>query len=160
MRNLFFKVALFILILPAIALAQNPTKWRLESDAKGKPVKKDETFKVNLKAEVEPGWHLYALDQPSGGPIATTIKIAEGIPFAISGDINSPQPKIQADPNFIIDGKALDTKYFVDRAEFGIPLKAQADANADDVAIDVRFQLCNDTFSLPPRTKPVSFSGE
>src|SRR6185503_5745952 len=30
----------------------------------------------------------------------------------------------------------------------------------DEIALDVRFQLCNDTFCLPPRTKRVSLAGE
>ena len=39
------------------------------------------------KAELDQGWHLYALDQPEGGPIATTIKVTEGKQFTIDGQI-------------------------------------------------------------------------
>lgn len=154
------KYAILLSLLSTVAFAQNPTKWTLDSDAKGKQVKKGDEAKVLLKAEVEPEWHLYALDQPAGGPIATTIKIGEGSPFEIAGNIDSPKPKIQPDPNFIVDGKTLETKFFTDRAEFSIPLKALEDISADKIAIDVRFQLCNDTFCLPPRIKRVSFAGE
>ena len=149
-----------IALLSTGAFAQNPTKWSLESDSKGKEVEKGATVSVKLNTQIEAGWHLYALDQPSGGPIATTIKMPEGSSFEISGNIHTPAPKLQPDPNFIVDGKPIETKFFADKAEFAIPLKATADAQADSIAIDVRFQLCNDTFCLPPRTKRVSFAGE
>jgi thiol:disulfide interchange protein len=152
-------ITLFLL-LAATALGQNPTKWSLESEARGRELKAGEQAKVILRAEVEPGWHLYSVDQPAGGPIPTTIKPADSGKFEISGRIETPAPKITPDPNFIIDGKPLETKYFTDRAEFRVNLKALANALSDEIAIDVRFQLCNDTFCLPPRTKRVSFAGE
>ena len=160
MRNVCPKLALVLLLMPLAAFAQNPAKWTLESEAKGASVKNGEALKATLRAEIEAGWHLYALDQPAGGPIATTIKIAEGRPFEIVGDIRSPNPKTAPDRNFIVNDKPLETKYFEDRAEFGLALKAKSDASADDLAVDVRYQLCNDTFCLPPRIKRVSFAGE
>jgi thiol:disulfide interchange protein DsbD len=45
----------------------NPVKWNLEQ----KPTQKGEIDLV-FKAKIEPGWHLYATDLPSGGPIKTT----------------------------------------------------------------------------------------
>ena len=152
-------ITLFLL-LSAAALGQNPTKWSLESEARGRELKAGEQVKVILRAEVEPGWHLYSVDQPAGGPIATTIKPADPEKFEIVGKIETPNPRITPDSNFIVDGKPLETKYFTDRGEFRVNLKALADALSDEMVLDVRFQLCNDTFCLPPRTKRISFSGE
>ncbi len=160
MRKFCPKLALLFLLLPLAALGQNPAKWTLESEVKGRGIKSGETINVTLKAEVEPGWHLYALDQPAGGPIATTIRVAEGRPFEIVGDIKSPEPKTAPDPNFIVNDKPLLTKYFELSAVFELLLKSQTRAASDDLAVDVRYQLCNDTFCLPPRTKRVSFDGE
>ncbi len=147
-------------LLPAAAFAQNPTKWVLESDAKGRPLNAGDEISVTLKAAVEPGWHLYAPDQPKGGPIATTIKPAPDTPFEIAGDITTPAPFEEPDPNFIVDGQPLNTRFFKDSAEFRMTLRAGAATNADAAAVDVRFQLCNDQFCLPPRTKRVNFAGE
>ncbi|HEX6280516.1 MAG TPA: cytochrome c biogenesis protein CcdA, partial [Pyrinomonadaceae bacterium] len=155
------KLVAFIAVLAASALAQNPTKWILESDAKGKPLKNGETITVQVKAEVEGDWHLYSLEQPKGGPIATTIKVAEGSQFEMIGNAKEvSKPKVQPDPNFIIDGKPLETKFFTESAQFTVSLRALADAAADSIALDVRFQLCNDTVCLPPRTKRVTLAGE
>jgi thiol:disulfide interchange protein len=155
------KTLLILAVLSVAAFAQNPTKWILVSDAKGKSIKSGETITVLLKAEVEGDWHLYSLEQPKGGPIATTIKVAEGGKFEIAGKIGeTPAPKMEPDPNFIIDGKPLETRFFTQAAQFTVQLKALADVATDTVALDVRFQLCNDTVCLPPRTKRVTFTGE
>ena len=159
MKRVYLTLFLLCVLLPAAGLAQNPAKWSLESEAKGKSFKTGETFKAVLKAEVEEGWHLYALDQPKGGPIATTIKVADSVPFEITDEIESPKPIIQPDPNFIVDDKPLDTKFFKDRAAFGLNLKATEEAAAEKLSVDVRFQLCDDTFCLPPKTVRVSFVG-
>lgn len=155
------KIFLILAALSVAAVAQNPTKWSIESDAKGKQLKTGETVTIQLKAEIEGDWHLYSLEQPKGGPIATTIKVTEDGQFEIHGKIGeTPAPKVQPDPNFIIDGKPLETKFFTKAAQFTVPLKALADVAGDSIALDVRFQLCNDTTCLPPRTKRVTFSGE
>ena len=154
MPKLYLKILFLILVLPVFALAQNPTKWTLESDAKGKALKASEKFKAALKAEIEDGWHLYALEQSEGGPIPTTVKVAENVPFILEGKVTTPEPITQFDPNFNID-----TKFFAKQAQFNLPLQATADAKGDDLAINVRFQLCNDTFCLPPKTLKVTFDG-
>lgn len=151
----FFRIIYIVIILlvfPVFIFAQNPAKWSLESESKGKAFKADESFKAKLKAEIEGDWHLYALEQPKGGPIATTIKPDE--PFKVNGKIESPAPITQFDPNF-----KIDTKFYKKSAEFDLPLQTTADAKADDLAVNVRFQLCNDTLCLPPKTVKVTFAG-
>jgi thiol:disulfide interchange protein len=155
-RNFYLKslLILTVLFLPAAAAAQNPVSWSLESDAKGRALKSGETFKAKLKAAIEGEWHLYAVEQPEGGPFPTKITIAENLPFALDGKPSSPAPITKFDPNFNID-----TKFFAKSAEFNLPLKAAADANGDDLAVNVRFQVCDDKVCLPPKTVKVTFSG-
>jgi thiol:disulfide interchange protein len=154
MKFTFAKSLLIIFLLSFVSFAQSPAKWSLASSDKGKSIKPGQSFKAELKAEIEEGWHLYALEQPAGGPIPTTILVTQGRPFEISGNIESPKPTVKLDPNF-----QIETKFFEKQAIFTVPLKATSNATADDVTLDVRFQLCNDTFCLPPRTVRVSFSG-
>ena len=53
--------------------------------------------------------------QPKGGPIATTIKVAEGGQFEIVGKFEeTPTPKVQPDPNFIIDPVRLYLREIAD----------------------------------------------
>lgn len=159
MRRVVFVVSLLLAFLVVPGFGQNPSKWSLSSDSSAKTVRTGEAFSAELKAEIEGGWHLYALEQPDGGPIPTTIKVTEGKPFEIAGAIVAPKPIVRSDQNFLVNGKPLQTKFFQDSAEFSLPLRATADTIVDDLAIDVRFQLCNDTFCLPPKTVRVTFGG-
>jgi len=157
--KLFIFFGLIFLILPTILLAQNPTKWSLESDAKNKTLEKDKAFKVGLKAEIEAGWHLYAVEQPTGGPFPTKITLSENALFTIVGNVESSEPIIKPDPNFPVDGKPLETKFYEKQATFYLPLKTIAETNSDALAVNVRFQVCNDTLCLPPKTVKVTFAG-
>lgn len=159
MRTFYLNLILILLAIPIVASGQNPTKWSLAPHPVDERLSSGDKTSVKLNVKIEPGWHLYALDQPTGGPIPTTIKITEGSPFELL-DVTSPSPISKPDPLFIIDGKPLETRYFENEATFTLALTALANIAADEVAIDVRFQLCNDTFCLPPRTKRVSVDGE
>ena len=166
-----FRPKIFIILfiaffaLPAVSFAQNPASknpalWSLESDAKGKTVKEGENFTAKLKAAIEDGWHLYALEQPAGGPIATTIKAADGAPFDIDGKIETAKPIVKLDQNFKdANDNPLETKFYEKSAEFVLPIRAASEANVNDLALNVRFQLCNDTLCLPPKTVKVTFAG-
>ncbi len=150
-----FLLAFVLFFVSSISLsAQNPTKWKLVSDSESKELKTGDKFKAKLLAEIEPGWHLYSLKQPDGGPIATTIKLPEEGNFVITGDITTPKPITEFDPNF-----EIETSYFKDTGEFSIPLEAKKDARGKDLAVDVRFQLCDDRLCLPPKTVRVTFDG-
>lgn len=155
-----FVLLLLPFLLAISAAAQSPAKWSLTSDSKPAQLKTNDKIKVILKAEIESGWHLYALEQPEGGPIATTIKVTEGRPFEIVGKIDSTKPTIKEDPLFTgTDGKPLVTKYFDDSAVFNISLKTTGETQADALSFDVRFQVCNDRFCQPPKTVRVSSAG-
>lgn len=152
-KFLYFVLSL-VLLLPIAAFAQNPVSWSLESNAKGKSLKADEKISAKLKANIEGNWHLYAVEQPKGGPFPTKITVAENLPFAVDGKTSSPEPITKFDPNF-----QIDTKFFAEKAEFDVPLKTTAEANGDDLAINVRYQVCDDKVCLPPKTVKVSFGG-
>ena len=153
MSKAVFKIVFTVILFSSAGFAQNPAKWSLSSDSKDKTLKSADIIKAELKAAIESGWHLYALEQPEGGPVATTIKITEGKTFEISGEIASPKPTEKTDPLFTgLDGKPLQTKFFTSGVTFSVPLKATADIRTDELALDVRFQLCNDTSCLPPKS--------
>lgn len=150
---------ILILLFTFASFAQNPTKWSLESSVKGTSIKKDESFRADLTAEIEDGWHLYSVEQPIGGPFPTKISMPENAAFSIAGSVESSKPIVKPDPNFPVDGKPLETKYFEKQAVFTVPLKTLSETNADDLAVNVRFQVCSDTVCLPPKTVKVSFNG-
>lgn len=137
------------------AAAQNPVSWQLETDAKGKALAAGERLKATLKAAIEGDWHVYALEQPEGeGPRPTRITLPEDKPFKIAGQITSTKPIEKFDPNF-----KIQSKFYSKSAEFSIPIETTGDANADDLAVKVYFQACNDTMCLPAKTVRVTLAG-
>ncbi len=160
MRNRCFKILFAIFMMSVAAVAQeDAARWSVVLSPTEAGIEEGASIKASLRAVIGPGWHLYALDQPPGGPIPTTIKVAPNSPFILNGQVKAPTPQIKPDPNFVIDDKPLTTKFYENNAEFGLDLKALSRSRADELALDVRFQLCNDTLCLPPKTVRVSLSG-
>ncbi|MEZ5421653.1 MAG: cytochrome c biogenesis protein CcdA [Pyrinomonadaceae bacterium] len=155
-----FLLPILLFVFAIGVSAQDPVKWRLDAaQAKAERSEKGQKIEVSLNASIEEGWHLYALDQPSGGPVATTIKATEASPWKVEGEIRSPKPIVRPDPNFTVDGKPLETRSFTNEVSFKVPLAAAADASIESVSLDVRFQACNDSLCLPPRTMRVTAAG-
>src|SRR4051812_34900245 len=123
---LLTRIGLFLLFLlvPLGLFAQEPAKWTLSIEPATGELKTGERSTGKLKADIDAGWHLYALEQPAGGPIATTIKISEGSPFALNGKIESPKATVRVDPLFTsTNGKPLETKFFAETVTFTVPVK-------------------------------------
>jgi thiol:disulfide interchange protein len=138
------KIILFLLFTANLFLlsvnAQNPVAWKLEN--------KDKTFK--LSAVIEGDWHLYSTEQPAGGPVATKITVNDS--FQIDGEIQTGKPTEKFDQNF-----GIETKYFNEKAEFNFKLKDIA--KVENLIVSTRFQVCNDTLCLPPKTVKVNLNG-
>ena len=154
MRKPGIFVLFAIFLLPAAVAAQNPVSWALESVARGGTVEAGKPFKATLKATIEDGWHLYDTEQPSGGPFPTKITVADPSLFELDGKITSGAVTTKFDPNF-----KIDTRFFDKLAEFDVPLKSASGGSVDQLAINVRYQVCNDSICLPPKTVKVSFAG-
>jgi len=130
-------------------IPKEPVKWSMKSTSPDQPIKRGESFTLQLTATIEPGWHLYSTDQEEGGPTPTRIALASDQPFEQVGGIASTEPKTTMDPNF-----NLMTQYFEGGATFTMTLKAAAAAplGKTDVKVNVTFQTCSDQLCLPPKT--------
>jgi thiol:disulfide interchange protein DsbD len=149
-------LALLLLVFwfPNSVDSQNPAKWSLRFEGEKSSFNSGDTAKAILRADLEEGWHLYAMEQPPGGPIATTIKIPKDSEYTIAGPISSGDSISQFDSNFNIE-----TKFFKNNAEFNVPLEFAATVDREKIELDVRFQLCTDKLCLPPQTVRVSTAG-
>ncbi|MGE0885181.1 MAG: protein-disulfide reductase DsbD family protein [Blastocatellales bacterium] len=149
------------LLLSGLAIAvsaQIPVPVNLSAKLDPNPVKAGQSAKVVITAKIDPGWHLYSLTQPPGGPRPTRITIDETGPFKADGKPIQPKPKVAADPNFSLPGQPpFMTETFDGQAVFTLPVKLAADAPAGSQKLIVKFyyQVCDDHQCLPPRTKPI-----
>ena len=154
-----------LLIFTLVALLvpmQRPTdvvKWSAETpDA----VSTDRrTILVKVTADIQPGWKLYAIQQPEGGPKPLAFATAESAPFRVSKEhIVAPKSRVLAqDENF-----AVDTHYYETRAAFTVPVAVDRNITAGihDIPLEVTFQACGAELCLRPFTQklPVKISIE
>lgn len=136
---------------PLLAATPKPIHWTLTAATHSPlPARKGARAVAHLRATIKPGWHLYALNQQPGGPVATRISVAEGQHWAVRGSVHEPTPITKHDPNFNIP-----THFYNRAVNFTIPLEATGAAGRT-VAVDVLFQTCNDELCLPPQTVEVT----
>jgi len=143
-------LAALIVTAGLLGAAEDPVQWTLSFDARS--VAPGSHVLAHLTAKVEPGWHVYSLTTPPGGPIPTTATVAEN-PAVASFKIYQPKPERKFDPNF-----QIDTETFADQAVLLVDVEVKKDAPAGpaDLTAQVRYQCCNDRLCLPPRRKSAS----
>lgn len=144
----FFLFLIFAFL--STAFGQNPVSWKLE--APQTKLRSNQKIEVKLSARIEKGWYVYAPEQPENqGPVPMRISVPEDSAFQIEGNITSPKPLSKFDQNF-----GIESRFFVDEVTFKVPVKALREADASSIVLKVRYQTCNDTVCLPPRTIAVS----
>ncbi len=132
-------------------LAQNVVDWQFVAPPAS--VGAGQRFDVTLRAVIEPGWHLYSMSVPEGGPIPTAISVQDSPVFTSGGEPREPTPIPWFDQNF-----NMETNYFRGEADFRVPVevKPTAPGGMQNLVLRARFMACNDTSCLPPQTKEVS----
>ncbi|MCX6626552.1 MAG: protein-disulfide reductase DsbD family protein [Candidatus Solibacter sp.] len=107
---------------------------------------------VKLSAAIQEGWHIYALSQPTGGPIPLKISTPASSAFALASPIAEAKTvQKHFEPNF-----KMDTLYYLKSANFDLELKRTGPAEGDTLSVDARFQACSDRLCLPPYTAHIS----
>ncbi|ADW69860.1 protein-disulfide reductase DsbD domain-containing protein [Granulicella tundricola] len=141
-------LALFLLAAPAFAAPKPVVHWQV-TNPPAKALKRGTKLNLTLTGQIDPGWHLYALEEPQGGPIATEINLAEGSPADLIR-VEEQKPKIVPDPIY-----QLPTGFFEQSANFTLHLQLDKSASAHPIQILIRYQSCNDRVCLPPHTDTV-----
>jgi thiol:disulfide interchange protein DsbD len=147
MRTAFVLAAIVGVMVAGRAAAQDdPIGWTLAKTPTSATA--GQTFRIQLTATIEAGWHLYSISQGPGGPIATRISVPQGQPFTFDGAIDAPPPHVVFDSGF-----NMDTEIYEEKAIFTLPVKVSAQASGAQVLhVQAYYQTCNDKFCLPPKT--------
>ena len=138
-------------LIASVARGQETVAFELVIDRSD--VQHGSSFSVMLRARLEPGWHLYSMELPVGGPIPTKIWVEENEAFLPAGPPSEPPPIPWFDENF-----GMETSYFEDTVDFEVPVlvKETAPLANHDLIVKIRFMVCNDTSCLPPQTKTLT----
>jgi len=105
---------------------------------------------VELDAEIQSGWHLYAITKTKAGNIPTEIAVTA--PAQLMGKVEEDKPVLKYDNNF-----EAQVEFFENKAKFTVPVQLGPDGKG---ALSVHFQACNDRTCLPPTTVSVPIGGE
>jgi thiol:disulfide interchange protein len=130
------------------AAKEDPVQWTLTPASASAQVAPGSKAYFELKASIEPGWHLYSPTTPPGGPIITTIKLTDN-PAIQNSRIYRPQPGRKLDPNF-----QIETETYTNSATFLIEAETNPSATGKaTVEATARYQACSDTKCLNPVRK-------
>lgn len=143
--------AFFAIVLSISSNGQNPVSMSVSvSPANVAPGGR---AAAKVTTTIDGNWKMYSLTQGAGGPIPTRISLGEG-PFTM-GSASGPRPKVAMDPNF-----GINTETYTHSAVFNVPFTVNADApmGPATLTVKVRYQVCNDTVCLPPKTVPLTAS--
>jgi thiol:disulfide interchange protein len=146
-------------IAETMAQGLNPVRFRAELEPA--QIRVGEKARIVLTATIDPGWHLYSLSQPEGGPRPTRISLEEGGPLRLLSAPVQPKPRVAPDPNFSLPGEPpFLTETFEGQVDFLLSVVAEgAPSNTPRSAgLKVYFQACDDHQCLPPRTRPVDLA--
>ena len=141
---------LFALLLSFFALTGHsqiiePIKWNATlRNTQDKTIKE-----LVFTAQLDGGWHLYAMDIPEGGPISTLFNFDTLEGAVLEGSI-TPMQKAYEEFSKLFDMKL---RWYSGSPSFVQQIKIQ---NPEKYKISgyVRYQACNDATCLPPTKFP------
>lgn len=111
----------------------------------------DKTYEVTIAANIQPGWHMYSMTTPEGGPIPTAVDFAKNPLVTPQGNVKEVGKMEQKfEPLF-----GVDVKQFSNNVKFVQTFKTRANVKTSmDVA--VKYMVCDDHQCLPPSTKKLT----
>ncbi len=139
MKKLGLSIALLLILVTAgIAQIHNPVKWSVAS----KKLNSKEAV-VFVKATIQEGWHIYGLDVPEGGPIATAFTFSPSKEYTLNGKVAAPAPKSKYEKDF-----KMNVPYYPNEVTF--QQKVKLVKGQTTVKGTVEFMACDKSQCLPP----------
>lgn len=145
-KFLFLLIAGIFAHTVAFAQIMEPVKWKASIQ------EKNNEKEILFRATIEDGWHLYATDIPSGGPIATSFTFDELVNASLNGDIK-PAKRPHEEYSSLFDMKL---GWYTSQIEFRQPIKIEK-SNNFKITGYITYQACNDVTCLPPTKFEFSF---
>lgn len=158
LQKLFWGISLILLSPFYLLSAQIPSPVSFKLVQAPQQVKINETFTATIQVSIEGDWHLYGLDIPPNGPVATNFKIKSNNAELV-GKPTESKADIVADPNF-----KMNVSWHKSGAEFYLPIRFTGKSEgAQLIDVQVQYMVCNDQMCLPPTKKiiqiPITISG-
>ena len=145
MIKTIIKPILFISLLIGLGYSQfqNPVTVFAESENSVRP---GEVAYIQVEANMDDEWHIYALKNAGEGPVASRIKV-DGNIVEKQGLIEHREPTEKYDEGF-----GVNTRFFNGTTVFRVPVKIKEDAPIGKTSLSVYmlYQVCNESLCYPP----------
>jgi len=144
-----------LLLLAGRAIADpHPVSW--SAVLTPSDIRAGEGGQIVVKAQIEPGWHIYSLTEIKDGPRSTTIELVDGSQLTAAGDPAQPPIKLVLDA-------ALNrsVEEYTKSVAFGLGVGlAEGVTGVQHASVKVTYQACNAKSCLVPVTEtiPVTFT--
>jgi len=125
----------------------------LDIHAQFTPPTEDSPSYLIITAKIAPGFYIYSITQPPGGPRPTRIRIHESPDFQITGPFQpTSPPKTKLDPLF----DNLRVEYHTEEVTWFAPLQWREGVALHEATISgsVQVQVCDATTCYPPQEYP------
>ena len=139
---------LALVLLPLTTRASSPPV-HFTASVTPSPARAGEVVTVAVKAQIDPGWHVYSVVPAANGPATTAlIMLGNAVPLGATAE-DAPIQKF--DPNF-----QTQVAYHETTAAFTRQFRVKSAAST----VTLHYQTCNDHICLPPSdvSLPVTFS--
>jgi hypothetical protein len=146
MKKLLITIAVVFVFAGLHAQVQDPVKWKYVAIKKS-----DKEYTINILATLDASWHIYSMNTPNGGPVATTFNFKKNPLVTIDGK-TTEVGKLSTVHDEIF---GVDVKYYSETVTFAqvVKLKSPVKTNLTGT---IKYMVCNDKMCLPPKT--VSFN--
>jgi len=127
---------------------ESPVRWAIASGS-GRTVVPGQTVVVVLEAEIEKGWYIYSQTQKPGGPHPLRIQLTDAADVSFRGGVRAPRPVTKFDRTF-----GIETELHFGTPKFIVPIGVPAGSlpGKREFQVAARYQACNNTICLSPRT--------
>ncbi len=134
-------LVLLATLLPAFGQILEPVKWKFSINKLS-----DTEAEVIADAKIDKSWHLYSVNLPEGGPIATSLVLENSEAYTPTGEIREePKPSRQYDSAF-----DMELAWFSNKARLIQTVKLNSPATTTTLKGYVEFMVCDDQQCLPP----------
>ena len=136
----------------AVVAAQQPTSVTWSAHAPPTVIP-GSTVSIAVAATIAPGWHVYSLTQPAGGPSALSFAFPDGSVASIATPVRGPKPRVETQPAFDVPVELYDegTSAFV----VPITLKADVPDGPKSLRLRATWQACSKSICMLPRSQDI-----
>ncbi len=146
------KTAILLLLLVTGIFASNsaepsvkPVKWRTIIKTTG-----PDSGTVTFKAIIAPGWHLYALTLPEGGPKPTSFDLSESKGIKLGSAVTPSRKAIETDDPLF----GMKLAWWDANVDFTVPFTI-TDHVAAHLSAKITYMACDGQSCRPPTTENI-----